>query len=65
MMVGGAHISCPALPTGGEVDDVSFSLAVSILASGYLGVPSLFIFALLLSSHIFLFIIAAAINSYQ
>ena len=35
---------CPALPTGGkvEVDDESFSWAVSILASGYLAVLLLF-----------------------
>ena len=53
-MVGGVHMSCPALPTGGEVDDESFSWAVSILASGYLAVPLLFLFfVLLLSSHIF------------
>ena len=41
-MVGGVHMCCPALPTGGEVDDESFSWAVSILASGYLAVPLLF-----------------------
>ena len=36
-MVGGVHMCC-------EVDDESFSWAVSILASGYLAVPLLFIF---------------------
>ena len=34
LMVGGVHMCCPALPTGGEVDNESFSWAVSILASG-------------------------------
>ena len=41
-MVGGMDMSCPASPIGGEVDDESFSLAVSILALGYLAVPLLF-----------------------
>ena len=41
------------LAAKGEVDDESFSWAVSILALGYLAVPLLFIFLLLLSSHLF------------
>ena len=53
LIVGGVHVSCPALPAEGEVDDESFSWAVSILALGYLAVPLLFIFVLLLSSHLF------------
>ena len=53
-MVGGVHMCCPALLAGGAVDNESFSWAVSILASGYLAVPLLFLFfVLLLSSHIF------------
>ena len=45
-MVGGVHMCC-------EVDDESFSWAVSILALGYLAVPLGFLFLLLLSSHLF------------
>ena len=52
-MVGRVHISSPALLTEDEVDDESFSWAVSVLASGYLAVPLLLIFVLFLSSHLF------------
>ena len=46
LMVGGAHMSCPALPTEGVVDDESFSWAVSILALGYLACPIAFYFCI-------------------
>ena len=52
-MVGGVHVSCPALLAEGKVDDESFGWAVSVLALGYLAVTLLFIFVLLLSSHLF------------
>ena len=42
-----------AIAAESEVDDESFSWAVSILALGYLAVPLLFISVLHLSSHLF------------